>query len=104
LQRIPMLSLCLALAMIFAILISAWRRSTRAQGHATLSDHDVNAEMRLRAEQAVEAAARDFNAALDYSPDSVEKVEEILGEIHDWHRREPLTESALINSTVTDSS
>jgi hypothetical protein len=98
LPRISFLLVCLALAI--AIGLSAWRRSHRTAGPATLSDQEVNAEMRLRAEQAVEVAARVYGATLDYSPGSVEKVETILGEIHDRHRLTPLENSQLTKSSL----
>jgi hypothetical protein len=60
----------------------------------------VAEEMWLRARQAIEAAARDFDARLDYSPESVEKVEEILGKIHNRHAQAPLSDFELVRESL----
>ena len=44
------------------------------------------------------ASSRHFE--LDYGPDSVEKVEEILVKIYDQHRDSPLTEIALTRESL----
>jgi hypothetical protein len=56
--------------------------------------------MRRRAGEAVEVAAREFARTLDFRPESVEKVEEILGRIHDRHKRSPLSDSGLTRESL----
>ncbi len=56
--------------------------------------------MRLRAGQAVEAAKKRFNTTLDFSPESVEQVEVILGKIHERHKNSSLTDSDLVKESM----
>lgn len=46
------------------------------------SPYDVDAEMQLHAQDAVESAA-ELTVVLDYTPDSVERVEELLAVLHE---------------------
>jgi hypothetical protein len=87
--------ICLALAIISAMGLFLWRRQQRPTRHLTFTDRDVATEMRVRARQAVETAAKEYHTVLDFSPNSIEKIEEILSKIHEHHSQSPLSDSKL---------
>ncbi len=99
-QRTRVVVVCLAIGMIVGIGRAVSRRYQRADARTTFSDRDVAEEMRRRASQAVNIAARDFGVILDFRPESVETVEEILGKIHDRHRQAPLPDSELVKESM----
>jgi hypothetical protein len=99
-QRTWVVAVCMAIGIIIGIGRAVSRRHQRADGLATVSDRDVAEEMRRRASQAVDVAARDFRVTLDFRPESVVKVEEILGKIHDRHRQAPLSDSELVKESM----
>ena len=79
--------------------VKAWRRHQLAQRPDARAER-VGEEMRLRARQAVDVAAREFDTTLDFSPDSVEDVEQVLARIHERHRTQPLTNSELVKESL----
>jgi hypothetical protein len=68
-------------AVLAIVTIVAFRAMTRKPSKATPSD-DPNVFMPLLVEEAVKFAAG-RGATLDYSPDSVQRVESLLGELHE---------------------
>ncbi len=88
----------LALIVILLVCFYLWRQSkVRAP---ELTAKDVAQEMQSRASQAVETAANEHGVDLDYSSDSVAKVEEILGTIHQQHRSFPFSQDQLVNESL----
>jgi hypothetical protein len=61
-----------------------------------LTNNDLAREMEVRATNAVEIAASEYGIIIDYSPDSVAKVEEILGRIHEQNSNKPLSKNQLV--------
>ena len=92
--------LWLVLALLTGAGLYAWHRYRRPQQQATFSDREVAAELRGRARQALLTAAQDYHTALDFSPESVERVEEILGKIHERHLQSPLSNSELVKESL----
>jgi hypothetical protein len=88
----------LAAAIVLVAGVWLWSRP-RAPGRA-ISDSDVGAEMASRAEQAKLDAQQTLGVALDDSPDSGEKVEEVLGQIHDRHAQSPLSDQELTRAAM----
>jgi len=56
---------------------------------------DFDYAMQVVAKEAVKRAKREHSVDLDFSPDSIERLEEMLGRIHDEHLKSPLTEKEL---------
>jgi hypothetical protein len=100
LRHFPTRFLFVASSVVLGLGVWTWLRSQRAAEGPSLSDIDVNSEMRLRAEHAVEEAARHYDVTLEYNPASVEKVEEILDKIHEKHGRKPLSEPDLVKESL----
>jgi len=48
----------------------------------------------------VRTAADEYRTPLNFSPESVEKVEEILGKIHERHIQSPLSDSELVKESL----
>ncbi len=53
---------------------------------------DLDALMTAHAGDAVDRAAKDFATHLDYTPESVERLEVILAQLHERHMRQPLSD------------
>jgi hypothetical protein len=70
-----------SVAVTFAVFLLA-KRNRQPQSRMPHGE-ELNAEMRASAERAVETARNDFKVNLDYSYDSVERVEDILGQIRE---------------------
>jgi hypothetical protein len=51
--------------------------------------------MQIIAEEAAKRGQREYGVNLDFSPESIERLEEILGKIHDAHLKTPLSEKEL---------
>jgi hypothetical protein len=86
----------LVIVVFFAIYLwHPWNRTIRK-----LTDKDLALEMQARANQAIEMAESDYGITLDYSAESVVKVEEILGKIHELHESEPLSQDQLIKESL----
>jgi len=56
---------------------------------------DFDYAMQVVAREAVKRARKDYQVELDFSPDSVERVEEILGRMHESHLKTPSTDKEL---------
>jgi hypothetical protein len=56
---------------------------------------DFNYGMQVVAKEAVRRAKSEHRIYLDFSPSSIERIEEMLGSIHDRHLDEPLNEKEL---------
>ncbi len=92
--------ICLVVAILSGLGLFALHRLRRPEIGTTISKREVADEMRSRARQAVSTAAHDYRISLNFSPESVEKVEEILGKIHDRHIRSPLADSELAKESL----
>jgi hypothetical protein len=99
-RRVLIFVICLAFGAVVGGGRYAWQRHDRAKTSRVISDLDVAKEMRLRAAQAVRTAASEYQTVLDYRPESVEKVEMILGRIHDRHRQSPLSNSEVVKESL----
>ncbi|EMI22626.1 putative membrane protein [Rhodopirellula maiorica SM1] len=60
-----------------------------------LTNSDAAQEMKLFASEAVETALDNFDIKLDFSPESIEHVETILGRLHDQHAQIPFDDDRL---------
>lgn len=76
----PIIGLLIAVAIIAGIL---WLRTRRARPIEFRSTQEL---MTWLAQQAVEAARDNDRVELDYSPESIEKVEQVLAGLHDQHK------------------
>jgi hypothetical protein len=94
---IKMSTACMAVFLLMAFGYFLLRQSPRSI--PKLTDLDVAKEMVLRADQAV-AVAKEKGIVLDYSPESVEKVEEILAEIYEKNNRTPLLDSEIVKESL----
>lgn len=56
---------------------------------------DFDYAMQVVAKEAVKRARKDFQTELDFSPDSIESLENILAKIHETHLKNPLSEKDL---------
>jgi hypothetical protein len=99
-RRIPTLTIVFVIALSLGVGLMVWRRIQRIQKPATPSAAEVSEEMRARARQAIQAAIRDFNVQLDGTPESVEKVEEILAKVHERYQQGSLSHSDLIKESL----
>ncbi len=97
-RRDNMAWICFTLVVVAVVAIYVWRH--RSGAARPLTDTDLAVEMQSRATQAVETAASEYGIAIDYSADSVAKVEEILGRIHEQHEGEPLPEKQLVKESL----
>ena len=89
----------IALAIVLIAALFAWRYFQRPSA-PRFTDNDVAEEMKLRAGQAVETAADDFDTSLDYSPESVEHVETILARLHDQYAQTRFDEKRLTKESL----
>src|SRR5262249_34247526 len=99
-QRTWVVSVCVVLGIILGVGRAVSRRAQRADERATISDRDVAEEMRRRVGQAIEVAARDFAVTLDFRPESVERVEEILGKMDARPWWAPRSASELVKESL----
>lgn len=72
----------------------------RSRSEPTITTQDAIAEMKSRAQLAVATAETEYDADLDYSPDSVETVESILAQLHQQHSESPISEADLIRHAL----
>jgi hypothetical protein len=96
-QGVRMSTASAAIVLIIILCFIFWRQLIRPTPR--LTDSDVTKEMALRADQAV-AAAKEKGIVLDYSPESVEKVEEILAVSHEKYQRNLLSDSDLVKESL----
>lgn len=94
-----------AMAIAIAVLVVIYYLSTRQgkkkpEERQGLSDNELLVIMKQRARDAVKTAAADYGLELDYSPASVEKVEEILDRLHQKHLESPFDKEALTQETT----
>jgi hypothetical protein len=92
--------ICLAVAISSAAGLYALRQHRRVPASPVPSDRDVSTDMRIRARKAIETAAKEFHTVLDFSPESVEKVETILEQIHQRQRQSPLSQAELVRESM----
>lgn len=82
--------------LVIAVLLSGyWYLRVRPRTNRSPTTQEVIAEMQSRAQLAVENAKAEFDAVLDYSPESVETVESVLSQIHDSHVANPIPSAEL---------
>ena len=98
-QRKKLSGSFVAVSIVLFIAIFAWRLYSGPSGPA-LTDHKIAEEMKLRAKQAVDTAARDFGVVLDDSPESVEHVEAILAKLHARHIGTPFDDVRLTKEAL----
>jgi hypothetical protein len=75
--------------------VRAWTRKS-----PKISGQDVVDEMKVRAGIAVEEAHNTYGVVLDFTPDSVKRVEEILGKLHDQHSATPMEHPRLVKESL----
>jgi hypothetical protein len=97
-QRDKMIFIYLSLIVIVASTFYFWYRWRNS--NYNLSNNDAVEEMKVRASQAIEIASSEYETSLDYSPESVAKVEEILGKIHERNIKEPISEKQLVKESL----
>jgi hypothetical protein len=56
---------------------------------------DIDYGMQVIAKEAVNTARKGFKVDLDFSPSSIDRLEEMLGKIHERHLQKPLNEKEL---------
>ncbi|QDT47991.1 hypothetical protein Pan258_20310 [Symmachiella dynata] len=73
------------------LIAGSWYLQTKRRAtESRLTHQEVIAEMRKRAELAVADAKKEYDIDLDFSPESVEDLDEILQQIHESHQSTPL--------------
>lgn len=65
-----------------------------------LSRQDVADEMQLRSERAVQEARESYDVDLDFTPESVKRVEEILAVLHNQHKSSPMERERLVRESL----
>jgi hypothetical protein len=90
----------LYIAIAIVVLWGYWYVRVRPRTQDSLAAKDLVAEMQSRAQLAVNDAKIEFNADLDYSPDSIETVDSILAQIHNAHVATPLSDAELNRSAL----
>jgi hypothetical protein len=85
----------LFIVVVALLLFAYWYLRVRPGTNRTLTTQDVIADMQSRARLAVKDAKTEFNADLDFSPESVETVESVLAQIHNLHAANPIPDSEL---------
>ena len=99
-QRKKMSGSYIVLILVVVVaLFFIWSFNQRAS-MPNLSQNDLEEEMKLRATYAVKSAKNDYDIILDYSPESVELIEEILSKIHNQHQREPYSDTQLTKEAL----
>ena len=93
-----MIFVLFALAVVIVIAFYSLRHASRREPN--LANEDLAAEMRSRATSAVETAASKHRITLDYSRDSVAKVEEILATVHECLNQEHLSEEQVVRESL----
>ena len=88
-----MLNLWESLALASLALVGA--RALRIYFIRRMIRSDFDYGMQVVATDAVKRARRDFQLELDFSPDSIERLEEMLGRLHEAYLKTPLTEKEL---------
>jgi hypothetical protein len=84
------------LILVAAVLLCGyWYLRVQPRTNRSLTAQDVIAEMQSRAQLAVKDAKTEFDAVLDYSPESVETVESVLAQIHNSHVANPIPDAEL---------
>jgi hypothetical protein len=83
-----------SLLTIVIVAVCLWYRWNN--NNLRMNNNDLAQEMQARATKAVEIAASEYDTTIDYSPDSVAKVEEILGKIHEQNKSKPLSKDQLV--------
>lgn len=93
------MSTFIVVLVLASVSVLAWWMSHR-RSSSKLSARDVIAEMQLRASQAVEEASSKHHVKLDFTPESVERVESILADLHDTHRRSSIDDQKLVKEAL----
>jgi hypothetical protein len=65
-----------------------------------MEDEDIQLGMREMADRAVQMAKADHGITLDYTVESVERVESILASLHERHAQQPLLQEQLSQLSV----
>jgi hypothetical protein len=82
-----------AIGITFVIAAVIWL--LRTYQHKTRMVKDFDYCMQVIAKEAVKKASAGQKIHLDFSPDSIEFLDEMLGEIHESHLKHPLVEKEL---------
>ncbi len=61
---------------------------------------DFDFAMQNLGKQTVKRARDEYGVDLDFSPESIQRVEEILGKLHEKHLQTPLTEEELLRMAL----
>ena len=85
----------LSTIVVFACTLYLFTKNRSRSPQDTLSTRDVVLEMRDRAASAVIDAKTHFATELNYSADSIERIEEILDAIHKQHEINPIDNDEL---------
>lgn len=86
----------LAIIVVIALVVLSVARRKTPQ----LTEDDVQAGILELSEAAVVMAESDYGRKLGYSVESVEQVEEILGQMHEAYRRQELPNEAVTQTAV----
>jgi len=73
----------------------------RNEGRQSITEAELLALMQQRAQEAVERAESEYEITLDQSPASVERVDEILGRLHERHAASKLSEAEVNHESLT---
>ena len=93
-----LLLLVLALLLLAAAAVGVSRALRRRAD--TMSPHDIQEGMKDVSDRAVAMAKADHDVDLDYSVESIERVEAILGSLHEEHRRQPFAQRRMSDATA----
>lgn len=87
----------IAFLVLFAV---AWFRFSKSRGPQKLSAANLQAEMIVRAQAAVDTAGQTHGTKLDFTHESIMKVEQILSAISDKHATENFEQKSLIKESL----
>ena len=85
---------------MFAILAAMWAAGEVRERYAQPDLADLDAVMASFAEDAVAMAAQRHGIRLDYGPESMEQVEEILAPLHETHKEGNLSRDEIAGEVV----
>lgn len=93
-----MLNLWESLAVAFCAFVGV--RTLRIYFVRRMIRSDFDYGMQVIAKEAVRRARKDFHVELDFSTDSIERLEEMLARLHEAYLKTPLTEKELAHQSL----
>lgn len=98
LKILGVISILMGFFCLYALFLVFRPRRERDQ---SITQDELLALMQQRAQEAVERASSEYLILLDFSPASVERVDEILGRLHERHAASEFSNEELTHESMT---